>query len=195
MKIGIIGCGAIGSSLAEVIVKELSKLAELVALYDIDIKKAQRLSRTISKKKNLAVVNQEQLINRSSLIIESASSACSWDITKAALSKGRDIMIMSVGGIVERFGQLFALAKKYSSKVYIPSGAISGIDALKAAQSAEIKKVVLTTRKNPRSFKGVKFIENKGIRLKNLKKDKVLFSGTAAKAVKYFPRILMWLRY
>lgn len=188
LKIGIIGCGAIGSSLAKVIVRDLSKHAELAALYDIDIKKAQRLSKVISKKKNLAVINQKQLINRSNLVIESASSACSWDIAKAVLSKGRDIMIMSVGGIAGHFKQLSVLAKIRNSRVYIPSGAISGIDALKAARLAKIKKVILTTRKNPRSFKGVKFIKDRGINLEKIKKDKVLFSGSAAAAVKYFPQ-------
>lgn len=188
LKIGIIGCGAIGSSLAEVIAKDLSKQAKLAALYDIDIKKAQRLSKAISKKKNLAVVNRGQLINRSNLVIESASSACSWDISKATLSKNCDIMIMSAGGIAGHFKQLSVLAKRNNSRVYIPSGAICGIDALKAARLAKIKKVILTTRKSPRSFKGVKFIKDRGINLEKIKKDKLLFSGSAAAAVKYFPQ-------
>jgi aspartate dehydrogenase len=188
LKIGIIGCGAIGSSLAKVITRDLSKRAELAALYDIDVEKAQRLSKLISKKKNLAVFNQSQLISRSNLVIESASSVCSWDIAKVVLSKSRDIMIMSAGGIAGHFKQLSVLAKTHNSRVYIPSGAICGIDALKAAHLVKIKKVILTTRKSPRSFEGVGFIKDRGINLTKLKKDKLLFSGNAAAAVKYFPQ-------
>jgi len=95
---------------------------------------------------------------------------------------------MSVGGIVSHFRKLSSLAKKYNAKVYIPSGAISGIDALKAAKIGKIKKVILTTTKNPLSFKGVGYVEEKRIDLKRIKKDTVLFSGTAKDAVKYFPQ-------
>lgn len=188
LKIGVIGCGAIGSSLAKVIVRGLTRQAKLVALYDVDIKKAQRLSKSISKTRDLAALGQGQLIKRSDLVIECASSACSWDIARVVLSKGRDIMIMSTGGIAGHFTQLSVLAKTHNCRVYIPSGAICGIDALKAARLAKIKKVILTTRKSPRSFQGVKFIEDRGIDLEKLKKDKLLFSGSAAAAVEYFPQ-------
>jgi aspartate dehydrogenase len=97
-------------------------------------------------------------------------------------------MIMSVGGIVNRFKELSALAKKYNAKVYIPSGAISGIDALKAARIGKIKKVTLTTTKNPLSFRGVKYIEKKGLDLNAIKKDRTLFCGVAKDAVRYFPQ-------
>ena len=188
MKIGIVGCGAIGSSLAKTIVKNFSAQARLVALYDIDTKKTKSLSRLVLGKKNLAVLSLAQLINRSHLVIEAASAKSSWEIAQDVLTKRRDILIMSVGGIVSHFKKLSDLAKRYNSKVYIPSGAISGVDALKAARIGKIKKVILTTRKNPLSFKGVGYVEEKSIDLKRIKKDRILFSGAAKDAVKYFPQ-------
>jgi len=188
LKIGVVGCGAIGSSLAKTIIKDFSAQAKLVALCDIDSKKAESLSRLVSRKENLAVLNLTQLINRSDLVIEAASAKSSWEIAKNVLSKGRDIMLMSVGGIVSHLKKLSDLAKRYNSKVYIPSGAISGVDALKAARIGKIKKVILTTRKNPLSFKGVGYAEEKNIDLKRIRKDKILFSGTAKEAVTYFPQ-------
>ncbi len=186
LKIGIVGCGAIGGSLAKVVVRDLSYKAQLVALYDIDILRAKKISRSIGK--NVAVNNLSQLINKSDLVIESASASSSWNIAKSALSEGCDIMIMSVGGIIRHYKELCNLAKRYNTRVYIPSGAISGIDALKAAKIGKIKNVTLTSRKNPLSFRGVKYVEAKGIKLYKIKKDKVLFSGTAKVAVKYFPQ-------
>lgn len=185
LKIGIVGCGAIGSSLAKVIVKDFSREAELAALYDINKQKSKKLSRAVKK----PMVNSlSQLIHKSGLVIESASAKSSWDIAKGALTKGRDIMIMSVGGLLGHDKELRNLARKYNSRVYIPSGAISGVDALKAADIGRINKVILTTRKHPLSFKGVRYIEDKGIRLDKIRKDKVLFFGPAKKAVKYFPQ-------
>ena len=188
LKVGIVGCGAIGSSLAKTIVKDFSKQTELVSLYDIDTKKSQALSRLVSKSKNLAAGGLRQLIDKSDLVIEAASARSSWAVAQDVLTKRRDIMLMSVGGIVSHFRKLSSLAKKYNAKVYIPSGAISGIDALKAAKIGKIKKVILTTTKNPLSFKGVGYVEEKRIDLKRIKKDTVLFSGTAKDAVKYFPQ-------
>lgn len=188
LKIGIAGCGAIGTSLAKIISRRFPRQAEITGLYDLDFKKSGRLSRIITGKNNLVAADLNRLIARASLVIESASSSSSLGIAKEVLSKKRDIMIMSAGGVVNNFRQLLKLAADNNLKIYIPSGAIAGIDALKAAKMGKINQVTLTTRKNPVSFKGVEFIENKKIRLNDLKKDKVLFSGSAESAVKYFPQ-------
>lgn len=188
LKIGIVGCGAIGSSLAKRIVKDFSPQAKLVALYDIDIAKAIKLSRLVSRGERLAVRNLKQLIHKSDLVIEAASAKYSWLIAKEALGDGCDIMLMSVGGVLNNFKELNKLAKRHNAKVYIPSGAISGIDALKAAGCGRINKVTLTTRKPPRGFSGVAYVMKKGINLNNIKEDKVIFEGNASLAVKAFPQ-------
>jgi len=59
---------------------------------------------------------------------------------------------------------------------------------LKAAKAGGIKKVMLTTRKNPASFRGVEFIRKQKIDLDKIRKDKILFSGPAYEAVKLFPQ-------
>jgi len=187
LKIGIVGCGAIGSSLAKEIVKNFGNCASLAVLFDIRPEKAQFLSRQLTKSSKLCAGNLEILIKRSDLVIEASSAKAAWEITRKSLSSGRKVMIMSVGGIVGHSDELLALALKNNSQVYFPSGAIAGIDALKAANIAGVKKVVLTTRKNPNAFKGVEYVE-RNFKLTGLKKEKVLFSGKAAQAVKYFPQ-------
>ena len=182
LKIGIVGYGAIGSSLAKAIRSSFSKDAGLAAIYDIDKNKPGLANNKLS------VSTLAQLIKKSDLVIECASVGSSWNIARAALAKGRSIIIMSVGGVIRHYQQLRSLAGKHKAKVYIPSGAISGIDALKAAGIGRIKKVMLTTRKNPLSFKGVKFVQAKGIKLDKIKKDTILFFGPASEAVKYFPQ-------
>ncbi len=188
LRIGIVGCGAIGSSLARSIVKNFSKDAQLTALYDIVPEKSKKLSGVVSQGKSLAVSGLIQLIDRSDLVIEAASAKVSWEIARHVLKMGRLLMVMSVGGVVAHAEKLFELAKKHKTKAYIPSGAICGIDAIKASGIGKIKKVTLTTVKNPVSFKGVEYVEKQGIHLNNLKKDKILFFGCAKQAVKYFPQ-------
>ncbi|MCM8797816.1 MAG: DUF108 domain-containing protein [Candidatus Omnitrophica bacterium] len=188
LKIGIVGCGAIGSSLARIILRDLKGKAELAALFDVNKNKLDLLVKTLSASERLKAFGLIQLISRAQLVIEATSAESSWEIAKKAIMKGRHIMIMSVGGIAAYYRQLYKLAQRYNCRVYIPSGAIAGIDALKAARMARIKKVILRTIKNPASFKGVEYVERQKLCLDNLKKDKILFSGPASKAIKYFPQ-------
>jgi aspartate dehydrogenase len=187
LKIGIVGCGAIGSSLAKQIVSGLSGSATLTGLYDIRPEKSETLSRQLTGSAKFCVGSLSTLIRRSDLVIEASCAAAAWEIARKSLSAGRKIMVMSVGGIVGHLDELFVLARKYNGQAYFPSGAVCGIDGLKAANIATIKKVTLTTRKHPDAFSGVGYVE-KRFRLKGLKRDKVLFSGPAAQAVKYFPQ-------
>jgi len=188
MKIGIVGCGAIGSSLAKIIAQDFRQSAKLVALYDTDLSKARELSRRISGNTKLAVDNLSVLLKKSGFLIEASSAKSSWNIAKRTALAGKGIMIMSVGGIIDKYNELFILASRKKIKVYIPSGAICGIDGLKAAKLSGLERVILTTRKHPRAFQGVEYLSKKRIKLDTLRKDKVLFFGPAREAVKYFPQ-------
>ena len=187
LKIGIVGCGAIGSSLAKEIATNFRKYATLSALYDIRLEKAQSLSRKITKNTKLSVGSLGILIKKSDLVIEASAAGAAWEITRKSISARRKVMVMSVGGMVGHLDDLFTQAAKNNTQAYFPSGAISGIDALKAADIAGIKKVILTTRKHPNAFSGVDYVAKK-FKLLGLKKDKVLFTGSASGAVKYFPQ-------
>jgi aspartate dehydrogenase len=187
LKVGIVGCGAIGSSLAEEIFIGLRDSACLAALYDIKREKSEALSRQLTKSTKFCVADLETLIRKSDLIIESSCAKAAWEIARKSLVNGRKVMVMSVGGMVGHLDQLLVLAKKFNAQIYFPSGAISGIDALKAANIAGVQRVVLTTRKHPDAFNGVEYVVKK-FKLTGLKKDKVLFFGTASQAVKYFPQ-------
>ena len=200
LKIGIVGCGAIGSSLAKAIVSDFSEKAELVSLYDIDIEKAYNLSmalaigsqtmvsRPIKFNKKLAALNLEDLINKADLVIEATKADAAFDIVKKVLSLSKDIMIMSVGGVIQHYQELRVLTEEKKAHIFIPSGAICGIDGLKAASLGKINKVILTTKKPPKAFLGVPYVLKKKIRLDNIDKDTVLFEGDASQAIKAFPQ-------
>ena len=96
-------------------------------------------------------------------------------------------MIMSVGGLIGAT-KVFDSAAKKGCSVYIPSGAICGLDGIKAARCSSIKSAVLTTRKPPRALEGAPYILKKKINLSKLKKDTVIFDGTARQAAKAFPK-------
>lgn len=184
-RIGIVGCGTIGSFLAKRIEKDFKKTAKIAGLCDIDNNKAKLLANKLSKK--APVLSLEKLIDKSDIIIEAASSAASAQICKKAIEKGKDIMVMSVGGLLGK-SELFSLAKKKGTRIILPSGAICGLDGLKSAGVGRIKKVTLTTRKPPQGLKGAPYILQNNIDLDAITGEKVIFEGTAKEAVRGFPK-------
>lgn len=186
-KIGIVGCGAIGRSLARFIDKELNKQASLSAICDIDVSCALSLKNSLRSSKPI-ITNLDNLIKKSDLIIESASARISYQVAKTSLSLGKDVLIMSIGGIVTKAKELFRLASKNKSFIYLPSGAICGIDALKALSLVGIRKVLLITRKPPKALEGAEYIIRKKINLKKIEKETIIFKGDAHSAIKDFPQ-------
>lgn len=185
-KIGIVGCGTIGKVLAHAIEERFYPKARLVSLYDIDLIKAENLAKELRRKPRVAST-LNRLIWHSHLVIECASAEASGNIALQVIKQNRDILIMSIGGILNR-PELFDLARKYNRKIYLPSGAIGGIDALHAASLAKINQVTLTTRKPPQSFKGAPYVMEKKIDLNRIDGEVLLFEGPADEAIKGFPQ-------
>ena len=186
LKIGLVGCGAIGSEIAKSIDRgDIS--AQLVAVCDHNPETAQELISSLMIKPVKA--NLEELVDKSDLVVEAASQRAVPAIAKAALVKGRNLMIMSVGALadVELYRSIKRMASEHGSKVYLPSGAISGLDGLKSASSGSIKRVTLTTTKSPASLEGAPHVRERKIDLKGLKEPTLIFEGSAADAVKAFP--------
>jgi len=185
LKIGIIGCGTIGSAIAGACLESLKGKIELAAVYDIDAQKADEIARLADG--DIKKVSMDAVFDKADLVIESASSSVSPDVVKKALERSKDVMVMSVGGIVGS-ETLLEEARKKNVKIYFPSGAICGIDGLKAAGILRIKSVTLTTRKPPKGLEGAPFIRVNGIDLSSIKSEKILFEGDAREAIKGFPR-------
>lgn len=180
MKVGVIGCGTIGSEIA----KAISGIPglELISLCDIEPNKAERLSLLLPEKPSLDSLSD--LISKVDLVIESSSQEVVKIALPLSIEKRKDMMIMSVGGLIGR-EDLLAEAEKKGIKVYLPSGAIAGIDGLKAASCAKVESVTLTTRKPPLALKGAPYL--KDIDLSEIKEEKTVFSATAEEAIKGFP--------
>ncbi len=185
-NIGIVGCGTIGSFIAKAIDKELKSFAKIVALCDTDDKHVMSLRSLLSKKP--PIVPLDRLIDRSDIVIEAASGEFSFDLAKKVLSKKKDVMIMSIGGLLGKSKSLFELAEKVKAKIILPSGAICGLDGIKSAGTGLITKITLTTRKPPEGLRGAPYIVANRIDLDAITGERVLFEGTAKAAVQAFPK-------
>lgn len=185
VKIGIVGCGAIGEGVALFINKQLSNEVHLLALADLDKARAEKLSRKITPRPQICDI--DRLIKKVDLVIETASAQAARSVLVAACNYKKDLMLLSVGALIHNFS-LLRRAIKLGLNVYVPSGAISGVDGLGAFGLATIRKVSLTTSKPPKGLIGASYLKEKKINLNNLRKPKLVFKGSVKEAVKHFPK-------
>lgn len=185
VKVGIVGCGTIGSQVARACQGVLKDKVELAALCDTDANKAAALKNVL--KNGPEILDRTKLIKKCDLVIEAASAKISGDLLNECVEAGRDCMIMSVGGIVGREELLRAAGNK-GVKVYIPSGALCGVDGLKSASAGRVDSVSLTTRKPPKGLEGAPYIKERSIDLSGITGETVIFEGSAEEAIKGFPQ-------
>ncbi|MHC1631182.1 MAG: aspartate dehydrogenase [Methanotrichaceae archaeon] len=186
LKIGLIGCGAIGSEIARAIDRgDIS--AELVAVYDRNSEGAKKLIECLKVRPKLS--DLDELVEQADIVVEAAAQKAVPSVARETLERGRDLMIMSVGALLDKglYKSVERLAREHNCKVYLPSGAISGLDGLKSAGIGQIKKITLTTTKNPVGFVGAPYIQEKKIDLDAISSPTVIFEGSAEEAVKAFP--------
>jgi aspartate dehydrogenase len=166
-RIGVIGCGAIGTIIAEAVERKIVVCDELI-LCDYDGKKAEKLKRSLRFPVTVVASLDEMLRLRPKVIVEAASQQAARDYVGQITAEDIDLIVMSTGALL--------VLNVQSSKVHVPSGAIGGLDALSSAALAGIEEVVLVSRKNPKAFDMTN------------KEQKVVYEGSAEEASRLYPR-------
>jgi aspartate dehydrogenase len=187
LKVGVVGCGAIGTTLCKAITRGNIEGVKLVSVFDKHITQSEALAESLHCTPE--VETPQQMAEHVDLIIECASTRAVPEVATTALTNGCSVMIMSVGALTDNTlrEKLVALAKKHKSKIYIPSGAVVGIDGIKAANIAGINRITLKTRKPPESLKDAPYVQEKNIKLANIKKETLIFTGNVDEAIAAFP--------
>jgi len=186
-RIGLLGCGAIGTQIALAI--DSGKIpATLTHVYD-DSKDAS--ASLVEKLKNKPeIVENTHLLssNPVDIIVEAASQDAVKDTALSVLQNKCDLMMMSVGALLDEsiYEILSDACKDFKKTIYLPSGAIAGLDAIKSVKD-ELDTLAITTTKHPRSLKGAKFFETSEINLDDMHSPTMIFEGTAKQAVSLFP--------
>ncbi len=199
ISVGVVGCGAIGSEICKAI--DMDKVnghaldlgMELKLLIDNHPERIKQLRKDLRTKPDLTKTDSTglaEVFDDVDLVIECASQTAVREFLIPALKRGKDVMILSVGALLCDPGLLKdieRISKEKGCKVYIPSGAIAGIDGLKSGAISGIRSVELTTKKPPRGFEGNAYVKKRGIDLSSITEEQTLFSGSAKEAVEHFP--------
>jgi aspartate dehydrogenase len=173
MKLGIIGCGAIGTDVAKA--ADSMKEIEKIYLHDLKPEASKKLCKHLKKGIIKPVAN---FLDDVDVVFEAASQQAVGQYGQMVLEAEKDMVIMSIGSLFDDTlrKKLETLARKHECKIYLPSGAVCGIDGVLAASVEKLDSVTLVTTKSPASL-GMK-VEDRTM----------VFKGSARDAVKKFPK-------
>ena len=186
-KIGLLGCGSIGTQIALAI--DSGKIpATLTHIYDGSKEASSKLVEQLTNKP--VIVENPHLLssNHIDIVVEAASQDAVKDIALSVLQNKKDLMIMSAGALLDEsvYEILSDACRDFKKTIFLPSGAIAGLDGIKSVQN-ELDSLSITTTKHPRSLKGAIFFETSDINLDSLDSETVIFNGNAKEAVSLFP--------
>jgi len=136
------------------------------------------------------VVGRDALLaTRPQAVVEAASHEAVRQHLVAMLEARVSVIVLSAGALADDRLRKAAegAARASGAMLYVPSGGIGGLDALKSACVAGVDEVSIRVAKPPAAWKQIPYVEAQGVDLDRLAGARVLFSGPAREGVPHFP--------
>jgi len=181
--IGIVGCGAIGKALIRAI-HDGKLSAALVGVNSRSEGTAREFLASCAVATPYLALGD--LIASADLVVEAAGGAVVSDLAERVFAAGKDLMVISVGALLDH-PEIIERSRRSGCKLYVPSGAIAGLDGIKSTVMGRIAHVTHTTRKPPAGLEGAPYLVERGISLNGLQQEREIFSGSAREACRGFP--------
>jgi aspartate dehydrogenase len=180
--VAIGGLGAIGLSVARGLDRDPRGL-ELIAVTANDRVGAQ--SKVAAFRRPPRVVEPAQLAE-ADIVVEAAPATAFEAIALPAIERGRTLIVASVGALISRL-HLIERARSSGARIIVPTGALAGLDAVRALALDSITTLVLESRKRPQGFAGAPYLERHGIDVTAINEPTCIFRGNALEAAAGFP--------
>ena len=181
--IGIVGCGAIGRSL--LLAGDAGQLGVPVAgVTSRTAERAQGFLDTLDSPP--PYLELSDLVDRSSLLIETAGGHVVPSLAEAAFEAGKDLMVISIGALLEH-PEVVQGARTSGCRLYAPSGAIAGLDGIKSACEGHVERVEMVSRKPIAALEGAPYLIENEIPVARLTEAEEVFCGSAREACRGFP--------
>lgn len=174
-KVGIAGVGAIGGAVAKAFIEGIDGF-KLTCISDPQT----------DKDFDVPNVDFETLAQRSDLVIECLPAEIVPALCAPVLGAEKDILFISAAALLI-YPQLVDELQSYSGRAYLPSGALCGLDGVRAMKEMGIRSSVIASTKPPKGFSGAPYIVENGIDVSAISEKTCIFQGDALEAAKGFP--------
>jgi aspartate dehydrogenase len=183
LRVGIAGLGAVGLEVARRLEAGISGLVlAAVSVRDAHLAR-ERLPRIGD---TIAALPLIELPESCDVIVEGLPPTLFRDIAVHAVEQGRIFMPLSVGQLIDNW-DLVERARKTGARILVPSGALLGLDAVRAAAEGHIHTVKMITRKPPQGLDGAPYLKQHGISLAAITAPVKVFEGSAREGARGFP--------
>ncbi|WP_110650076.1 aspartate dehydrogenase [Salinicola peritrichatus] len=183
IQIGIAGLGTIGKTIALALVKGVPGVGlSVISTRNVAAAKDWLQQHGI----DVPVVALGELEQYCDVAIECAPAEVMRELAEPVLKAGKTLVVLSSGALLDRL-DLLDLAQRHAGRILIPTGALLGLDAVKAAAEGKINKVTMVSRKPVEGFRGAPFLVKHNIDIEDITEPKLLFSGKAREAATGFP--------
>ena len=183
LRVGVVGLGTIGRSVCRALEAGLPGL-HLVGALSRDRAKATGFLASLGSAPPFLPIHR--LIEESEVIVEAATRSALEELAVGILKAGRDLLVLSVGALLDH-PEWVGLAERHGARIHVPSGAIAGLDGVKAACVGPIDRITMETRKSPSSLHGAPYLVQRGLSLEGLYGETLIFEGPAREACRGFP--------
>jgi aspartate dehydrogenase len=184
LKLAIAGLGAIGLPIARrVDAGDIPGLA-LVAVAARDEAKARKSMAGFRSPPPLVTLSA--LAEMADVIVECLPSKHFLEVAESAIARGRIFMPLSVGALLDHM-QLVDLARETGARIVVPTGALLGLDAVRATAEGKIASATIITRKPPAGLAGAPLLVKQGVSVEGLTAPLKVFDGSAREAIAGFP--------
>jgi aspartate dehydrogenase len=189
MRIAILGGGTIARLVLEKLRAGALPGIEVVAVAGrAGSRRAQDLARDFAVP--LVTTRPELLAARPEAVLEAASHDAVREHLVELLEAGVGVVVLSAGALADdRLRERAeSAAERSGALLYVPSGGIGSLDALKTACLAGVDDASIQVAKPPAAWKGIPYVDRSGIDLDRLTGATTLFEGPAREGVPHFPQ-------
>jgi aspartate dehydrogenase len=181
-SVAIAGLGAIGLHLA----RALDAGVEGLTLHSVAARDHAKARDKLAGFRNPPPVVGIAALAEADIVVEAAPAAVFEEVATAAISRGRIFVPSSVGALLPRM-HLVEEARRTGARIIVPTGALLGLDAVRAAAEGAVESVTIETRKPPRGLEGAPYLVKNGIDVLAIATPTRLFRGNAFDAAQGFP--------
>jgi aspartate dehydrogenase len=188
MRIAIIGAGSIARVALEHTQRGELGDSRIVALMG---RSAASRGRELALSHGAAFVTDLDalLATAPDIVVEAAGHDAVRDCAERVLAQGRRLILLSCGALADDAlrARLERSAAAHGGLLYVPSGGICGLDALKTMTLAGVDTASIAVTKPPVAWKGIDYVDRLGIDLEALDERTVLYDGPVREGAVHFP--------
>lgn len=183
IAVAIAGLGAIGAAMVE----EIARAEPLIRIAAVSARDEAKARATLERSGVVCPILPLKDLPRTADIVVECLPAQAFDtIADATLAAGKGLMVLSVGQLARR-GDLIPAFRAAGQRLIVPTGAILGLDVVRALARGDVASCRIVTRKPPSGLVGAPHLLAAGIDPLALREPTLVFAGTAREAIAGFP--------